>query len=76
MSYRKHKTNRLMKCRDIMAVYCENRCSYGLDGPGSIPDSVRIFSSPQRPDQLLGAHPASYPMGTGASFPGGKVAGA
>jgi hypothetical protein len=23
-----------------------------------------------------GAHPASYPMGTGCSFPGGKAAGA
>jgi hypothetical protein len=23
-----------------------------------------------------GAHPASYPMGTGGSFPGGKAAGA
>jgi hypothetical protein len=23
-----------------------------------------------------GAHPASYPMGTGSSFPGGKAAGA
>jgi hypothetical protein len=43
---------------------------YKLDGLGSIPGSVRFFSSPQRPDRLW-AHPASYPMGTGGSFPEG-----
>jgi hypothetical protein len=39
---------------------------YGLDGPGSIPDSARfpLFSTGSA------AHPASYPMGTG-----GKAAG-
>jgi hypothetical protein len=37
---------------------------YGLDGLGLIPGSARLFSSPQHLDS--GAHPASYPMGTGA----------
>jgi hypothetical protein len=32
-----------------------------------------FFSSPVQPDS--GVHPASYVMGTGASFPGGKAAG-
>jgi hypothetical protein len=37
--------------------------------------SKRCFSPPHRPDRLV-AHPASYPTGTGGSFPGGKAAGA
>jgi hypothetical protein len=49
------------------------RYSYGLNGRGSIPSKGKIFYSPRRPDRL-GAHPASYPMGTGGSFPGGNVA--
>jgi len=34
-----------------------------------------FFSSPPRPEQLWDP-PASYPMGTGGSFPGAKAAGA
>jgi hypothetical protein len=34
---------------------------------------IFVFSTPSR--QILGAHPASYPMGTGGSFFGDKVAG-
>jgi hypothetical protein len=34
-----------------------------------------IFSSPPRPERLW-AHPASHPVGTRGSFPGGKAAGA
>jgi hypothetical protein len=48
----------------------------GLDDRRSEFDSRRgwkFFSSPPRPDRLW-AHPASYPMGTGGSFPGGKAA--
>jgi hypothetical protein len=48
---------------------------YGLDGRGvgvPVPVGVRFFSYPRRPDRS-GAHPASYPMGTGGSFPGGKA---
>jgi hypothetical protein len=48
---------------------------YGLDAPGSIPDSAR-FSLPHSVQTGSGIHPASYPMGTGGSFPGGKAAGA
>jgi len=33
-----------------------------------------FFSSPPRTDRLV-AYPASYPMGTGVSFPGGKASG-
>jgi hypothetical protein len=52
---------------------------YGLDDRGvgiRVPVGSRIFSSPRRPDRSSVAHQASYPMGTGGSFPGGKVAGA
>jgi hypothetical protein len=51
---------------------------YGLDGPGSIPGSVRfffkmfLFSTASR--LALGVHPASYPTGAGGDFPGGKTA--
>jgi hypothetical protein len=38
-----------------------------------VPLGSRIFSSPRRPDS--GVHPASYPTGTGGSFPGGKAVG-
>jgi hypothetical protein len=49
---------------------------YGLDDGGvgvRVPVGSRIFSSPRRTDRS-GAHPASYPVGTGGSFPGGKAA--
>jgi hypothetical protein len=49
----------------------------GLDDRGvgvRVPVGSRIFSSPRRPDRLLGP-PTSYPMGTGGSFPGDKAAG-
>jgi hypothetical protein len=35
---------------------------------------VFLFTTASR--TVLGAHPASYPMGTRGSFPGGKAAGA
>jgi hypothetical protein len=52
---------------------------YGLDNRGS---RVRFlagavnFSLHHRVQNGSGAHPASYPMGTRGSFPGGKAAGA
>jgi hypothetical protein len=51
---------------------------YGLDGRMI---GVRISegagnSFRHRVHTGSGAHPASYPMGTSSSFPGGKVAGA
>jgi hypothetical protein len=45
---------------------------YGLDGQGSIPYFPLLHSV--KTD--YGAHPASYPMDIGGSFPGSKVAGA
>jgi hypothetical protein len=39
----------------------------------SFPAAVRFFSSPERPDRILGPA-ASYTMGIGGSFPGVKVA--
>jgi hypothetical protein len=43
---------------------------------GSIPDGGWNFSLHHRFQNGSGAHPASYPTGTGVSFPGGKAAGA
>jgi hypothetical protein len=52
---------------------------YGLDDRGSrVPFSAGTenFSLHHRVQNGSGAHTASYPMGTGGSFPGGKAAGA
>jgi hypothetical protein len=52
---------------------------YGLDDRGSrvrFQAGVGNFSLHHRLQNGSGAHPASYPMGTRGSFPGGKVAGA
>jgi hypothetical protein len=38
--------------------------------------SVKNFSPHHRVQTDSGPHSASYPMGTGGSFPGGKAAGA
>jgi hypothetical protein len=46
---------------------------YGLDDRGSIPDRAEDFSSSPCIQTGSGAHPASCPMGTGGSFPGGKA---
>jgi hypothetical protein len=46
---------------------------YELDGRGSNPGRGKFFSSSQV-QTGSGAHTASYPMGTGGNFPGGKVA--
>jgi hypothetical protein len=52
---------------------------YGLDDRGS---TVRFLAGAgnfyihHRVQNGSGAHPASYPMGTGGSFPGGIAAGA
>jgi hypothetical protein len=52
---------------------------YGLDDRGSrvrFPAGAGNFSLHHRVQNGYGAHPASYPMGTGGSFLGGKAAGA
>jgi hypothetical protein len=46
---------------------------YGLDDWGSIPGRAEDFSSSLCVQTVSGAHPASYPMGTGGPFPGGKA---
>jgi hypothetical protein len=51
---------------------------YELDDRGSrvrFPARAGNFSLHHRFQNGSGAHPASYPMGTGVSFLGGKVAG-
>jgi hypothetical protein len=51
---------------------------YGLDDRGSrvcFPAGAGNFSLHLRFQNGSGAHPASYPVGTGGSFPGGKAAG-
>jgi hypothetical protein len=57
----------------------DNALGYGLDDRGSrvrFPAGAGDFSFPRRVQNGSGAHPASYPMGTRGSFPGGRVAGA
>jgi hypothetical protein len=52
---------------------------YGLDDRGSrvrFPAGAGNFSLHHRVKNGSGAHPASYPMGTRGSSPGGKAAGA
>jgi hypothetical protein len=46
---------------------------YGLDDRGSIPDRGRGFFLYLCIQTGSGAHPASYPMGTGGPFPAGKA---
>jgi hypothetical protein len=50
---------------------------YGLDDQGSrvkFPVGAGDFSLNHHVQNGSGAHPASYPMNTRGSFPGGKVA--
>jgi hypothetical protein len=49
---------------------------YGLDDWAievRSPTGTKDFSSSPCVQTSSGAHPASYPMGTGGSFPGGKA---
>jgi hypothetical protein len=51
----------------------------GLDDRGwgvRVPAGARNLSLLHRVQTDSGAHPTSYPMGRGCSFPGGKAAGA
>jgi hypothetical protein len=66
------------KSRDSASAVCI-ALGYGLDGRGSrvrFPAGVGNLSLHHRVQTGSGAHPASYPMGTRGSFPGGKAAGA
>jgi hypothetical protein len=48
---------------------------YGLDGMGSVPSRRKRFSVLHNIQTGSGAHHASYPVGTGGSFPRVKVTG-
>jgi hypothetical protein len=55
------------------------RLRHGLDDWGSrvrVPEEAGNFFLHHRIQNGSGAHTASYPMGTGGAFPGGKAAGA
>jgi hypothetical protein len=52
----------------------EQRLDYGLDDRGSIPAGERDLSFLHSIQIGSEAHLASYPLGTGRSFPGIKVA--
>jgi hypothetical protein len=58
----------------VQLVY---RRGYGLDDRGSVLGGVSdgLFSLRQRVQTGSGSHPASYAVGTGISFLGGKAAG-
>jgi hypothetical protein len=66
----------LLKSRDSSVCIA---LGYGLDDRGCrvrFPAGAGDFSLHHRVQNGSGAHPASYSMGTGDSFPGGKAAGA
>jgi hypothetical protein len=65
-------TSHTSSARFSIALGCE------LDDRGSrvwLPEGAGNFSLNHRVQNGSGAHPASYPMGTGDSFPGDKAAG-
>jgi hypothetical protein len=67
------------KLWDTLSYYM-NECatSYGLDDRiigVRFPAEAGNFSLAHRFQTGSGSHPASYPMGTRGSFPGGKAAG-
>jgi hypothetical protein len=58
-------------------IYTLHSAGLGLDDQGSrvrLPAGAANFSLHQRVQNGSGAHPDSYPMGTGGSFPEGKAA--
>jgi hypothetical protein len=74
--YSREPTNMVGRDLKKCAVYVA--LGYGLDDQGSrvrFPAGAWNFSLHHRIHNGSGAHPASYPMGTRCSFPGGKAAG-
>jgi hypothetical protein len=66
------------RCREFLSSP-PSSVGYVLDDRGStvrFPAGAGYFSLHHRVQNGYGAHPASYPMGTRGSFPGGKAAGA
>jgi hypothetical protein len=69
----------LVKHRDNFTFPVGIALGYGLDDRGSrvrFPAGAGNFSLHHSVQNCSGSHPASYPIGTRGSFPGGKVAGA
>jgi hypothetical protein len=67
-------TGAIRKIKGTPSVSSDSIVSdYGLDDRGSIPGRAEDFSSSPCVQTGSGAHPTSYPMGTGGPFPGGKV---
>jgi hypothetical protein len=67
----------------LLMESCDNSVGialgYGLDNRGSrvrFPAGAGNFSLHHRVQTGSGAYPASYPLGTMGSFPGGKAVGA
>jgi hypothetical protein len=59
-----------------LTVKLTNERTGRSDDSGSIPGGGEEFFFRHHVQTGSGAHPASYPMGTGGSFPGDKAAGA
>jgi hypothetical protein len=87
----KLRSNRISNISELLSaihdniLHCISRNSsvstalgYGLDDRGSRIQFLAVagdFSLHHRVQNGSGAHPASYPMGIGGSFPGSKAAG-
>jgi hypothetical protein len=74
--FHKRLTKKLRKSRDSSVGIA---LGYGLEDRGSrvrFPEEAGNFSFHHRVQNGSGAHPASYPVRTRGSFPGGKAAGA
>jgi len=61
-----------MSCNNPFSIVTE----LWLDDRSSIPGRGRDFSLPHLIKTVFGAHPASYPVGTGNSFHGSNTSGA
>jgi hypothetical protein len=75
------ENNRLMQYATLLSSLSRDSSVSiaGLRDPGSrvrFPAGAENSSLHHRVQNGSGAHPASYPMGTRGSFPGGKAAGA
>jgi hypothetical protein len=69
----------LLDFEDIHFMRSFSQYSAGLEDRGSVVrflEGAGNFSLNHRAQTGSGAHPASYPMGTRDSFPGGKAVGA
>jgi hypothetical protein len=71
-----HSSEYLAKTLNEARITRWYSADYGLDDQGvPLPVGAGNFSLHRRVQTGSGAHPASYPIGTGSSFPGGKAAG-